>query len=84
MAEELQVQKVVVAGKSMAMAIILAIIFGPLGLMYASVMGGVVMLILTFVVAIFTLGFGAFLMWPVCVAWAAVATNSYNKSILAK
>ena len=41
--QEQNVQKIVVvqaAGKSMAVAIILAILFGSLGMMYATVMGG--------------------------------------------
>jgi len=83
--QEQNVQKIVVvqaAGKSMAVAIILAILFGPLGMLYSTVMGGVVMIALSILVGIFTLGFGLFITWPVCVIWAAVAANSYNKNIL--
>jgi hypothetical protein len=83
MAEEQSVQKVMVAGKSMAMAIVLAIIFGPLGMLYATVTGGIVMIFISILAAVFTLGFGLFLTWPVCVVWAAIATNSYNKKIMA-
>lgn len=82
MAEQ-NVQKVVVAGKSMAMAIIPAILFVPLGLLYSSVMGGIVTFVLTILIGIFTLGFGALLMWPICVIWSAVAVNSHNKKMLA-
>lgn len=83
MAEEQSVQKVMVAGKSMAMAIVLAIIFGPLGMLYATVAGGIVMIFISILAAVFTLGFGLFLTWPVCVVWAAIATNSYNKKMMA-
>lgn len=82
MAEQ-NVQKVVVAGKSMAMAILLAIFFGPLGMLYSTVMGGVIMIVISLVIGFLTLGFGLFITWPVCVIWAAIATNSYNKKMLA-
>ena len=83
MAAEQNVQKVMVAGKSMAVAIILAIVFGPLGMLYSTVSGGVIMLIVNIVVGIFTLGFGLLLTWPIGVIWAAIATNSHNKKMLA-
>lgn len=84
--QEQNVQKIVVvqgAGKSMAVAIILAILFGPLGMLYSTVKGGVIMFIISIVVGIFTLGFGLFILWPICVIWSAVATNSYNQKALA-
>ena len=84
--QEQNVQKIIVvqgAGKSMAVAIILAILFGPLGMLYATVMGGVVMLVISLLAAIFTLGFGLFITWLICVIWAAVAANSHNKKMLA-
>ena len=83
MTGEQNVQKVVLAGKSMAVAILLALFFGPLGMLYSTVMGGVIMIVISLVVGIFTLGFGLFITWPICVIWAAVATNSYNKKMLA-
>ena len=82
-AAEQSVQKVIVAGKSMAVAILLALFFGPLGMLYSTVMGGVVMIVISILVGIFTLGFGLFITWPICVIWAAVATNSHNKKVLA-
>lgn len=83
--QEQNVQKVVVvqtAGKSMAVAIILAILFGPLGMLYSTVMGGVIMIVISLLAGIFTLGFGLFITWPICVIWSAVATNSHNKKVL--
>lgn len=84
--QEQNVQKIVVvqaAGKSMAVAIILSILFGPLGMMYSTVKGGIIMLAISLLAAVFTLGFGLFITWPICVIWAAVATNSHNKKALA-
>ena len=45
--------------KSMGIALILSILFGPLGLLYASVTGGILMLIFGLVVGFFTLRVGA-------------------------
>jgi len=73
----------VTATKSVGVAVLLAICFGPLGMFYATVGGGITMLIITFVVALFTLGLGVFITWPICVIWAAIATNSYNAAVVA-
>lgn len=54
-------QTVIIMGsnkKSMGLAIILALFFGPLGLLYSSVTGGIIMLVVSGIIAVFTLGFG--------------------------
>lgn len=79
-------QKIVIvqgAGKSTMVAVILAFLFGPLGMMYSTVSGGVIMLIISLIVGIFTLGFGLLFTWPVCVIWAALAADRQNKKVLA-
>ena len=40
------------------------------------------MFIVTLVVGIPTLGLGLIVIWPICIIWAAVAVNSYNKKLL--
>lgn len=72
-------QIVVKTQKSVGVALILAFLFGPLGMLYSTIAGGIIMLIVTGFVAIFTLGFGLLITWPVCMIWAAIAANSYNK-----
>lgn len=64
--------------KSMAASLVLTFFFGPLGLFYASVTGGIVMLLITFVAAALTFGVSVFITWPICMIWAAVATTNYN------
>lgn len=68
--------------KSMGVALILSFLFGPLGLLYSSVVGGVVMIVVSLLVALVTLGFGLIITWPICMIWAAVATNSHNKKLM--
>lgn len=77
-------QKIVmVSEKSMVATILLTFFFGPLGLFYATVNGGIIMLIISIVVAIFTLGIGLLITIPICVIWGVVATNNYNSNLRA-
>jgi hypothetical protein len=69
--------------KSVGVALLLTILFGPLGLFYATVTGGVVMLLVSFIVGLVTLGFGLLITWPICVVWSAIAANSHNAALLA-
>jgi hypothetical protein len=60
----------------------LTIFFGPLGMFYSTIVGGIVMLPLFVLIGILTLGFGLVALWPIAVIWAAVSTNLYNKKLL--
>lgn len=71
----------ITSGKSVLAAFLLAFFFGPLGLFYASIVGGIVMLLISFAVAILTLGLGLIVPWVICLAWAVIATNSYNAKL---
>ena len=68
--------------KSMGIALLLTFFFGPLGLLYASVGGGVILLLLTIVIGLVTLGIGFFVGWIASMIWAAVAVNSHNAKIM--
>src|SRR5471030_1864700 len=58
---------VVVSPKIVGISIILTILFGPLGMFYSTVPGAIVMIVISVIVAILTVGFGLILTWPVCV-----------------
>ncbi len=70
--------------KSVGVAILLTILFGPLGMFYSTTTGGVVMLLITVVFGLITLGFSLFITWPICVIWAAISANDSNNSISAQ
>jgi hypothetical protein len=71
--------------KSLGVAFLLAFLFGPMGLLYSSVVGGVVMFFLAIPVVIFTFGLGLiFFIWPACVIWAIIATNMANNEIMSE
>ena len=75
-------QIILMPQKSMGVTILLTILFGPLGMFYSTIIGGIVMLILSILIGIVTLGFGILVTWPICIIWAAVATNNHNNKLL--
>lgn len=70
--------------KNLPLAVVLTLIFGPLGLLYVSVMWGLIMCALTFVISIFTLGFGGLIMWPIAVIMSLVLASSHNSALQRK
>jgi len=78
-----QAQKTIVVAqkKSMGIALILTILFGPLGLLYASVGGGLLLVLFGVVVGFFTLGAGAILAWGLSIVWAIFSVSSHNGKI---
>lgn len=77
-------QIIVVSTQSVGISILLTFFFGPLGMLYSTITGAIVMLLVSLVVGLLTLGFGLLLTWPVCILWGALAANSYNRKILAR
>lgn len=67
--------------KSVVGAVLLALFFGPLGMLYATVPGAIVMFFVNLIVGIPTLGLGLFVTIPIGAAWAGIAANSQNKRI---
>lgn len=68
--------------KSVGIAMLLTIFFGPLGMFYSTVAGGITMMIVTILIALVTFGFGVLVTWPICVIWAAIAANSHNTALV--
>jgi hypothetical protein len=73
---------VVTPTKSAGVAILLTALFGPLGMFYSTIAGAIVMIVISLIVALFTLGFGLILTWPICIVWAAMAASSHNKKLI--
>jgi len=69
-----------VKDKSVGAALVLTFLFGPLGLLYASVLGGILLLVLSVVVFVLTFGLGLIVIWPVSMIWGAIAaSNQHSK-----
>ena len=56
--------------KNVRTAVLLAVLRGPLGLMYVSIGAGFFMLFVMIVLGLFTVGMGIGPVWALCVAWA--------------
>ena len=67
--------------KSVVGAVLLAFFFGPLGMLYATVPGALVMFVISLIVVIPTLGLGLIVTIPACAIWAGVAANSHNRTL---
>ncbi|EKD54216.1 MAG: hypothetical protein ACD_60C00111G0002 [uncultured bacterium] len=65
--------------KSLAVALLFTIFFGPLGLLYATFWGGVIMIVLGIIVACSKFLFPAILVWLICCAWSVKAIERYQK-----
>lgn len=69
--------------KNVGLAILLAFLFGPLGMLYATIPGAIIMFFVNIVVAVLTLGLGLFITIPIGVLWAGLAANSHNTRLQA-
>jgi hypothetical protein len=67
--------------KSVGIALLLTFLFGPFGMLYSTVAGGLIMIVVSFIVAFFTFGLGLFLLWPIYLIWAAIAASSHNSRL---
>ena len=75
--------------KSLGLALILTLVLGPIGLLYATVSGGIIMIVVDTIFAVIgllTLGFSLFVTIPIinliCMIWAYVKVKKYNQDLL--
>ena len=62
--------------KSMAVAFLLTFFFGPLGMLYSTVAGALIMLVVSVVLGFLTAGLSLFVTWPICIIWAMMAARN--------
>lgn len=67
--------------KNVATALILSVILGPIGLLYSSFWGGVLMISIGIVVISSKLFFPIVIFWMICCIWAVGAVELYNKNL---
>ena len=76
--------------KNLAIAVILTLVFGPLGMFYATIPGGIVMGVinlLIMIISFLTLGIGSIFFlftWPICLIWTILSVNAQNKRAMAE
>jgi hypothetical protein len=59
--------------KSTIAAFFLTFLFGPIGLLYATIGGGIFMIIIAVILVPMTVGLGVLVVWPVSMIWGVVA-----------
>lgn len=69
---------VVVPQKSVGVAVLLSFFFGPFGMLYSTVWGGLAIFFLNIYLLFTTLGLGWFFTWIVGIIWAGVAASMHN------
>lgn len=67
--------------KNLAVALLFSVILGPVGLLYASSFGGIIMIILGLIVIYSKLLVPMILVWIGSCVWSVLATNRYNEKI---
>ncbi len=82
-----QTAAILTQSKSTGLAVVLALLFGGFGLLYATVKGGVIMSIVTFLAWILVfVGIGVVLV-PICnivsVIWAITAVSKHKQELVA-
>ncbi len=68
--------------KNTTAALLFSIFFGPLGLLYSSIRGGVVMIVVAFIVLSSHYPVPIILMWVGCSIWSVTAINRYNLQLM--
>lgn len=68
--------------KSIAITLLFAVFLGPVGLLYASLTGGIIMIILGFIVVSVKYIVPIVLVWLISCIWSVAAANRYNNKIL--
>ena len=65
--------------KSVVVSLVLTLLFGPFGMLYSTVVGAVVMLVLYIALGIPTLGWALVGLHPVAMIWGAWAADRANR-----
>ena len=68
--------------KNVAGALLFSVFLGPVGLLYASAIGGIIMIMIGFIIACTKLIVPIIFVWLICCIWAVLAVNRYNQKII--
>ncbi len=68
--------------KSVAVSLIFCVLLGPLGVLYSSIVGGVILILAALLIVKSKLFVLLILVWLVSCVWGVIATNYYNEKIV--
>jgi hypothetical protein len=75
-------EKLTLPFKSVAVALLFSVFLGPVGLLYATSLGGIIMIPLGFFVMLTKLWVPICIIWLISCIWSVIATNRYNQKII--
>ncbi len=64
--------------KSVILALVLTVFFGPIGMLYSTLIGAIVMAVLYVAIGIPTLGWGLTVLHPIAIIWGVWAAHNQN------
>ena len=65
--------------KSVVLSLVLTFFLGPFGMLYSTVPGALVMMVLYVAIGIPTLGWGLAVLHPIAMIWGAIAADRANR-----
>jgi len=68
--------------RSVSLSVVLTVLLGPLGLIYASVPGALALVLLAAAGVVPTMGFVLIFVWPASVAWGVIASSNKHQLYL--
>lgn len=77
--ENTQQTIIVKTQKSAGTAALLAFLFGPIGMLYSTLTGALIMFIVTGIVIFITAGIGLIITIPICTIWAYMKVKNDNE-----
>ena len=83
MSDNKRIARAMIQSKSVGLAFLLTFLFGPLGLLYVSILWGIVLTIAAVILGVLTFGVAAGVIWLVSIIWAVVAVKKHNEQLLA-
>ena len=73
---------IVTPTKSIGLSLVLTFLFGSFGMLYSTIIGAIIMIIIELIVGIVTFGIGLFVTHFICMVWGAIAAHNYNQRLL--
>ena len=82
MTQNQRVARAIINKKSMGLAFLLTFFLGPFGVLYVSILGGILFILVAGVVSLVTFGWAVPIFWFVSIIWAMLAVRSHNERLI--
>ena len=82
MTQNQRVARAIINKISMGLAFLLTFFLGPFGVLYVSILGGILFILVAGVVSLVTFGWAVPFFWFVSIIWAMLAVRSHNERLI--